>query len=310
MLSALGLAVLALMLRPVSPGPRPPANTVATAVTTLPTPQTPEELYIDLLKKTLTRAQVAGRIERHPLRPPDGLRRWALRFSCPVLSSPEYELVALKPTDPEAYMEAGYANQARDESGETMVGLKQLDNIQYCVTDVLRRKVPGDLIEAGAWRGGVTILMRGILKAYGDHERNVWVADSFEGLPPLDRAKNADWSEGQMAVSIEEAKENFAGYGLLDNQVRFLKGFFSNTLPKAPIDKLAVFRADADLYESTLDALNTLYPKLSVGGYAVFDDYQNLSGCRRAIDEYRAAHGITEPIQPIDKQAVYWRRER
>jgi O-methyltransferase len=138
--------------------------------------------------------------------------------------------------------------------------------------------------------------MRGILKAYGDTDRKVWVADSFEGLPPIDPARDPGWHEGQMAVSLDEVKENFAGYGLLDDRVRFLKGFFNRTLPGAPIDKLAVFRADADLYESTMDALRNLYPKLSVGGYAIFDDYVGVPGCKRAIDEYRASHGITEPI--------------
>lgn len=73
-----------------------------------------------------------------------------------------------------------------------------------------------------------------------------------------------------------------------------------------PIASLAVLRADADLYESTRDILVHLYPKLSVGGYAIFDDYQNLSDCRRAIDEYRLEHHINDPIIPIDKRAVYW----
>jgi hypothetical protein len=186
-----------------------------------------------------------------------------------------------------------------------------LDNVQFCVEDVLRHKVPGDLIEAGAWRGGITILMRGILKAYGDTDRKVWVADSFEGLPPIDRARDARvFYEGQMAVSVDEVKENFARYGLLDDRVRFLKGFFNKTLPGAPIEKLAVFRADADLYESTMDALNNLYPKLSVGGYAIFDDYVQIPAVKSAIDEYRTSHGISEPIRQIDGQAVYWQRAK
>ena len=67
-----------------------------------------------------------------------------------------------------------------------MVGLARLDNVQHCVEDVLRNRVPGDLIEAGVWRGGVTILMRAILKAHGVSDRNVWVADSFRGLPRPD----------------------------------------------------------------------------------------------------------------------------
>ena len=111
-----------------------------------------------------------------------------------------------------------------------------------------------------------------------------------------------------MAVSLEEVKDNFRRYGLLDDQVLFLKGFFNETLPTAPISALSVLRVDADLYESTLEVLNNLYPKLSVGGYAVFDDYQNLKDCRRAVDEYRHAHGITDPITNIDLRAVFWKK--
>ena len=312
-LSLVGLALLVVLVKlQFHPAlQNPPAVPVANAVKTNPQPHTPEELYLDLLKKTLTRAQVAGRYERHALVPDGAIAHAAFRLAKPLLHDRGLELVRLRPSDAEAYMKAGYANENRLEDAETMVGLRQLDNVQFCVADVLRRKVPGDLIEAGAWRGGVTILMRGILKAYGDTDRKVWVADSFEGLPPFDRARNAGfWYEGQMAVSLDEVKENFAGYGLLDDRVRFLKGFFNKTLPGAPIDKLAVFRADADLYESTMDALQNLYPKLSVGGYAIFDDYVQVPGCKRAIDEYRASHGITEPILPIDGWAIYWQRAK
>jgi O-methyltransferase len=311
-LSLIGLAVLVVVVRlqSYSALANPPAVPVASAVKTSPQPQTPNERYLDLLKKTLTRAQIAGRYERHALQPHNWINRLALRLARPLLHHRGFELVRLRASNAEAYMRAGYANESRLEEGETMVGLRQLDNVQFCVADVLRRKVPGDLIEAGAWRGGVTIFMRGILEAYGDTDRKVWVADSFEGLPPLDRARNPDFYEGQMAVSVDDVRENFAGYGLLDDRVRFLKGFFNKTLPGAPIDKLAVFRADADLYESTMDALNNLYPKLSVGGYAIFDDYVQIPQCKRAIDEYRASHGITEPILPIDGQAIYWQRAK
>jgi hypothetical protein len=116
--------------------------------------------------------------------------------------------------------------------------------------------------------------------------------------------------QGMMAVSLEEVQENFARYGLLDERVRFLKGYFNKTLPTAPIVKLSVLRADSDLYGSQMDVLNNLYPKLSVGGYAVVDDYFELAGCKRAIDEYRQAHSITEAIRRIDAEGIYWQKLR
>jgi hypothetical protein len=200
------------------------------------------------------------------------------------------------------------------EPSHSMAGLKRLDNVQFCVEDVLVRNVPGDFIETGVWRGGVPILMRAILAAYGVTDRRVWVADSFEGLPPPnadryphDAGLNLN-NIPEQAVSLEQVQSHFERYDLLDERVQFLKGWFRDTLPRAPIDRLAVARLDGDLYESTMDALTNLYPKLSVGGYLIVDDYGAILACREAVHDYRTTHGITDEILPIDWTGVYWQR--
>ncbi|HKQ38041.1 MAG TPA: TylF/MycF family methyltransferase [Verrucomicrobiae bacterium] len=196
----------------------------------------------------------------------------------------------------------------------TMIGLKRMDNLQFCVEEVIKNNVPGDLIETGVWRGGATIFMRGILKAYGVADRRVWVADSFEGLPrPNEEKYAADQDDKHytmtfLAVSMEEVKSNFSRYGLLDDQVCFLKGWFKDTLPTAPTNQLAVARLDGDMYESTMDALVSLYPKLSVGGYLIVDDYGAVPACRQAVEDYRSKMGIKEPIQDIDGLGAFWQR--
>ena len=195
----------------------------------------------------------------------------------------------------------------------TMIGLKRLDNIQFCMEDAIKNNVPGDFIEAGAWRGGATIFMRAVLKANGETTRKVWVADSFEGLPPPDPKnypadKEMKLYKEPLAVSEEQVKQNFERFGLLDSQVIFLKGFFKNSLPKAPIDKLAVLRIDADLYESTLEALTYLYPKLSRGGYVIIDDYNTIDPCHAATDFYRTQNSIQGKILGIDESGVYWQK--
>lgn len=196
----------------------------------------------------------------------------------------------------------------------TMIGMKRLDNLQYCVESILNDNIPGDLIETGVWRGGATIFMRAILKAYNDTKRTVWVADSFEGLPPVNTTKypaDTGWNLNQyseLSVSLDQVKKNFSRYGLLDNQVIFLKGYFSQTLPEAPITSLAVLRLDGDLYESTMDALINLYPKLSVGGYIIIDDYFAVPPSAQAVTDYRDANSITDPIVSIDSAGVFWRK--
>src|SRR5262249_28059364 len=99
-------------------------------------------------------------------------------------------------------------------------------------------------------------------------------------------------------------------YGLLDDQVKFLPGWFKDTLPQSPIDRLSMLRVDADMYESTMEALQYLYQKLSVGGYCIIDDYGAVLGCKKAVDDFRKAHDISEPLQEIDWTGVYWKRLR
>ena len=195
----------------------------------------------------------------------------------------------------------------------TMVGLERLHNVQHCVEDVIAGGVPGDLIETGVWRGGVCIFLRALLAAHGVTDRTVWVADSFEGIPdstegdPRDQLIALDRFNDVLAVPLEEVQENFRRYGLLDEQVRFLPGWFSDTLPAAPIERLAVLRLDGDLYGSTMDALTNLYPKVSVGGYVIIDDYI-IKACREAVHEYRDSAGIQDEIVTIDECGVYWQR--
>ena len=157
--------------------------------------------------------------------------------------------------------------------------------------------------------------MRAVLKAYGEADRNVWVADSFQGLPPPDPerypadAGDTHWQQAhRLAVPLEEVKSNFRRYGLLDGQVRFLVGWFRDTLPSAPIGPLAILRLDGDMYQSTIEALAHLYPKLSIGGYVIIDDYGSVRGCRRAVEDFRTKNQMKEELQRVDHAAVYWQR--
>ena len=101
---------------------------------------------------------------------------------------------------------------------------------------------------------------------------------------------------------------NFERYGLLDEQVLFLEGWFKDTLPDAPIDKLAVMRLDGDMYGSTMEALTNLYPKLSRGGFCIVDDYA-LHRCKQAVDDFRAEWNINGPLVKIDWSGVFWQKE-
>jgi len=196
---------------------------------------------------------------------------------------------------------------------QTMVGQMRLRNVRNCVETALADGVPGDLIEAGCWRGGVAILMRGILRAYGVEDRLVWAADSFSGLPePDERRYPADSGDvghtlRELAVDIDTVRDNFRRYELFDDQVKLLPGWFNETLPTVRDRRWAVVRLDGDLYESTMDGLVNLYPGLSPGGYVIVDDY-GFDNCRAAVEDYRREHGISDEIQRIDWTGAFWRR--
>ncbi|KAB2488082.1 TylF/MycF family methyltransferase [Priestia endophytica] len=197
----------------------------------------------------------------------------------------------------------------------SMIGRVRMDNLQMCMETVLKDDIEGDFIETGVWRGGACIFMRGFLKVQGSDDRNIWVADSFQGLPapniekyPKDRGDGL-YTIDYLRVSLEKVKDNFRKYDLLDENVKFLKGWFKDTLPTAPIDKLAVLRLDGDLYESTMDSLGNLYDKVSNGGFIIIDDYL-LPTCQSAVTDFRREHNIQEPLVRIDNCAVYWRKQK
>ncbi len=267
--------------------------------------------YIDLLKKTLIDYANIDSLEYLPLDIVNS--NWKTAFLFPihkVLKKVNFGIHKTKYVSENERLN-GYDWPA---NALTMIGMNRLNNIEFCVENILKDKIEGDLIETGVWRGGATILMRALLKEHTITDRKVWAADSFEGLPkpnsesyPEDKG-NPLHSFKILTASLDEVKNNFKKYNLLDDQVVFLKGWFKDTLPTIKTEKLALLRLDGDLYESTSLALKHLYPKLSKGGYIIIDDYNAFPYCKKAVDEYRLKNDIQEGIIEIDKEAVYWRK--
>lgn len=270
----------------------------------------PAKLYLELLKKAL-----GYELWEEPGVPVEriGYGGAALRgladVAARLLRGLGLGLVRRPPDDPALRREGAFwPSQAH-----TMIGRPRLDNLQEAVETVLREDVPGDLMETGVWRGGACILMRGVLAAHGCRDRRVIVADSFQGLPAPDPRFPADAGDrhhklGLLAVSRAEVEASFRDFGLLDDRVVFLEGFFEQTLPSAPVERLAVLRLDGDMYQSTWECLTHLYPKLSPGGFCIVDDY-GLEGCKRAVDDYREQHGVRAPVERIDWTGVWWRKD-
>lgn len=276
--------------------------------------QTPRDLYLDLLARTLTRAlfEENDRIV--------GIRSqwWGTSRAMSVLDN--YVAPLLRKANLEVVRKRAYNRDERENGrdwparAETMAGLNRLANARFCIESVLADGIAGDIIETGVWRGGMSIFMRGVLKAHGVTDRKVWVADSFQGLPAADLVRypaeaSLDFTEFDiLSVGVDQVRRNFERYGLMDEQVEFIVGWFQDTLAKAPIGDIAVLRLDGDMYESTIQALEPLYPKLAVGGYCIIDDYGNIDACKTAVTDYRDANGIDDEIIDIDGWGAFWRK--
>jgi len=272
----------------------------------------PEQLYLELMKNALSFALwpeppiPIGTFNHRQSAP----RRFLTDILTVLLRSVNLQLSWVRHVGAEQKIQGGVISTI----AHTMIGLKRLENLQFCIESAINEKIEGDFIETGVWRGGACIFMRAVLAAYGIDDRRVIVADSFEGLPKPDpRRWPADerdkhYRKKYLAISEDEVRDNFRKYGLLDDQVVFIKGWFQDTLPTAPIEKLAVLRLDGDMYGSTMDALTNLYPKLSSRGFCIIDDYA-LRGCRQAVDDFRVRHGIKSEMRAIDWTGAFWRKE-
>ena len=195
----------------------------------------------------------------------------------------------------------------------TMIGINRLTNISYLMFKVLENNIPGDFIETGVWRGGACIYAATFYKLLKITDRKVYVCDSFAGLPKPDPKYPVDEGDQhhlhtQLIVSLEEVQKNFQTFGLLDDQVKFVKGWFCDTLPTLDTT-FSIVRLDGDMYGSTMDGLNNLYNRLSPGGYIIIDDY-GLPGANAAVDDFRKEHKIDSPLCLIDiySKAVYWQK--
>jgi O-methyltransferase len=211
------------------------------------------------------------------------------------------------------------------DGAETMIGIERMDNVKTLALDVIARGIPGDFMECGTWRGGVGILLAHILMMDSRMRRELFIADSFQGCPEPSPEFPADSGDPHhtfqfLSVPLADVKANFLKYGIdpdwqpgfvqpKSQHVSFLPGWFKDTLP-GPVKKLSLLRIDADMYESTSQALEALYDLVSIGGHVILDDFQNIPNCQMAIRDFRKRRGITEPIHKVDWCAVYWTKER
>jgi len=207
------------------------------------------------------------------------------------------------------------------ESCYTMSGNARLSNVWNLSEQVMRDNVPGDFVETGIWRGGTSIFARAVQRVHGQGDsRRVYACDSFSGLPPATTHQDSDiWSKMTfLSVSVDQVRDDFERFQMLDSNVRFVKGFFSQSLPilRAHFQDegrhISILRGDGDMFESYYDILFNLYQFVPVGGYFICDDCPYIFEAERAVQQFRLRHKITEEISPVRGSigGTFWRKEQ
>jgi len=200
----------------------------------------------------------------------------------------------------------------------TMVSPERLWTTVMACKYVLDRKIEGDFVECGVWRGGNAIAATEIFRLYGSTKK-VWLFDTFKGMTaPTDFDVSAsDGKPGQVEyqagqkdthnewcyASLEDVRRNFELRGLTTNEV-FVAGDVCQTLDQPPPQipsSIGVLRLDTDWYESTRKELEVLYPKLSIGGCLILDDHGHWSGAKKTTDEYFEKHENRPFLQYTDQ---------
>jgi O-methyltransferase len=186
----------------------------------------------------------------------------------------------------------------------TMLEVRRGRTLMALGREIEHDRVPGAIVDCGVWNGGSSMLM-----SSGAPTREVWMFDSFEGMPEpteADGKRAEDWV-GECHGGIDKVRQGFARY-CGNRQPHLVKGWFDDTVEKtAPeIGPIALLHIDADWYESMHLALKTFYPLVSPGGYIAVDDYGVWPGVKLAVDELRREFGDSAPL--IDNH--FWQKPR
>ena len=199
----------------------------------------------------------------------------------------------------------------------TMTSSERLWSLINAVRHVVDNQIPGDLVECGVWRGGSVMAMARELSSLGVSDRRIWLYDTFAGMTDptsfdveagsgvtasnmLSSTEVADGDNVWCVAGLQDVRANVRSTGYPFENFTFVEGDVSETLKSDVPDSISLLRLDTDWYESTRTELEVLYPRLSVGGVCIFDDYGHWQGARKAVDEYFEGLGHRPYMHPID----------
>lgn len=199
----------------------------------------------------------------------------------------------------------------------TMTSPERIWSLLRAVDYTVQQPIAGDFVECGVWRGGSVMAMTRRLSELGDTQRTVWLYDTYEGMTAPSKfdveatsgtsAKDllastaiGDGNNIWCIAGLDDVRSNVLSTGYPESCLKFIKGDVAHTLSQAIPDEIALLRLDTDWYESTRMSLDVLYPRVTIGGVCILDDYGHWSGARKAVDDYFREHGFRPLMHPID----------
>jgi len=199
----------------------------------------------------------------------------------------------------------------------TMTSVERMFSMYQAVRYIEEAKIEGAIVECGVWRGGSIMIAISTLKFLGSSAREIFLFDTFEGLPKPDAILDVDiWNNkghdgwiqearGAEAsnwayASLNDVRSNILGLGYPEHLIHFIKGMVERTIPERSPNKVALLRLDTDWHASTKHVLEQLFPVLVPGGVLIMDDYGHFRGARKAADDYFNEHGVHMLLNRID----------
>jgi len=195
----------------------------------------------------------------------------------------------------------------------TMTSRERVFALRRSVEYIVDQDIPGDVVECGVWKGGSMMAVARTLMERGANARKLYLFDTYEGMTePTEADVNyrgmaalSRWRVGEKwdYSPLDEVKSNMRDTGYDEEKVLFVKGKVEDTLPKNAPERISLLRLDTDWYESTYHELVHLYPRLSVGGVLIIDDYGFWAGQRKAVDRYIDEHDLALLLTRVDNTA-------
>lgn len=169
-----------------------------------------------------------------------------------------------------------------------------------CLKEVIGRHVPGDVVELGCYKGETSVELARLLRQLAP-DRQLWVYDSFAGLPPKTPADESplgmQFQAGELPATKREVVQRLRAAGFAE--VRVKKAWFQELTSQDVPETICLAFLDGDFYESIDDSLRLVWDHLSPGALVVVDDYANpaLPGAARAVDAWLEKHPASFSVE-------------